>query len=394
MTDTKTRTKTTTRRVLGASTELPATGGSTAMIVLAAILFVCGLALTIFGKRKARNMKALLPLIIACAAFGLSGLPAHAEVVNDSTLALKIEQPITPIFTTDFLVGFVSLGIDKSTVTVKCYREGVAEPFETYTNLHNEGGLSGNCHAASSGITADGTYAFYVTAEAGSGVNESDHVSVRVDLSTPETPTDYVRTDADSCNKHISFLTGNDGGETASVELYRSTNVSFVADDSTRVHTLVIGSNTPGSFDDVIAPADCGATYYYAIRALDSEGNASGYTGDKNVTVTQETRTRHRTRTVVVPANGAGTVTLNPGTGNTGSGAGTGVGNATPDTGTGQNGEVQGAQTPDQGAVQGAETTQSSWSRIFLDVIALGAAAYLFYRLYISRRHRHPDVKE
>ncbi|MEI7749771.1 MAG: VWA domain-containing protein [Candidatus Moraniibacteriota bacterium] len=384
-TDTKTKTKTTTKRVLGTSTELPATGSETGWMLAALALLGAGSALVFVGKRKNKNMKNVGMFVAGSVVglFGLSGMPTHAIVSSDSNLAVQVEKPGAVSFGPDFRIGYVVLDLDKTkTVDVKCYREGSATAFDSLTTI--EGGSSGSCDVSKAGITADGTYDFYVTAYAGSGTNESEHIPVKIDISAPGMPTNYARLDPDACNKTISFTTANDGGETATVELYRSTSLSFIADASTLVATKAITSNIAGAISDTIA-TDCNLTYYYALRAVDADGNGSGFVGDSNVNVTNETKTRHKTRTVVVPGNnGAGTVTLNPGAAGQGGAAGNGTEQV--------NGAVEGAQAGnEQGTVKGAET--ASTTNAFQDwviwlaglaAIPLARVAYVMARTPLS----------
>ena len=69
------------------------------------------------------------------------------------------------------------------------------------------------------------------------------------------------------------------------VEVYRSQNTSFNADNSTRIREFAMGSNTEMSFVDS-APGNCQNEYYYAVRAFNAYGNGSGIVGDSLITVT------------------------------------------------------------------------------------------------------------
>ncbi|HAV11168.1 MAG TPA: hypothetical protein DCX32_01330, partial [Candidatus Moranbacteria bacterium] len=322
-TDTKTKTKRKTKYVFGAS--LPDTGANGLGTLLGIALITAGAALLIFKKRKMRKGNGIAILV---ASIALGGLLVGGGSASAAELSVKMEDPKSNVNSSDFKIGFVALDILGRPVTVKCFEEGSVVPYQIH-NLIN-GGSSGNCVVNSSVMPSDGAYNFYVTAEAGSDdIESAPHETVILDSVGPDTPLDYGRAGG-SCS--VSFKTADDG-QTVEVELYRSTSSNFVANSSTFANDLATGPNTAGLLGD--PSADCGAGYYYAVRAVDSSGNGSAFVGDENVTVNTETETRTRTRTR--------TVTIYPDSSG-------GAGGAIPATGAG------GLFGASEGAVAGEET--------------------------------------
>lgn len=375
-TKTKTETKHKTRRVLGA--ELPATGASPVWPGIAAILFIIGFNLIMEArKREKRNFnKTLIKILVFSVLSGgllLLGGNAKADTINDTHLSVKIEQPDSPQFGKDFKIGFVALDIDGDPITVKCYEEGLGL-FDTYNSA-----TSGNCDVSKAGITADGDYKFYVTADAGHGINQTDSVTVKIDLSAPETPLNYSRTDVDACNKQITFTTAAIGDPTDKIELYRSTTQTFVADPAVNKvgeTATGLGLNFSGTISDNVAPADCSLKYYYAIRAVDAEGNGSGFVGDENVHVTTKTKHKTSTRTITIHPAAAGAIPT-AGGGAAGGAVGGAEAGGEAQPGAEEEGQVLGEEMETQGQAAASWLKKNKWLLIsILIVILIGAYAY------------------
>ncbi|MBI4099616.1 hypothetical protein HY440_01270, partial [Candidatus Microgenomates bacterium] len=274
-----------TGQVLGASTSLPATGGKTIWVILATLLVLAGGGLMLLGFKKK-----MFVIILALLA-GFTFLAQKPALAFDS-LSVRIEQPKSPTKETTFDINFVALDILGRPVTAQCFKKGPSDgsfsQFGSNINLA-AGGNSGNCHVDSGIINSNGsTYQFYVKALAGADTATSATDTVDYNTSGPGTPSNYSKDRLNSCQYKINFKTNDDGGKTVKVEIYRSTSTSFNLNSGTRVGTVSIGSNSTGSFTDTVP--DCGATYYYEIRAFDSAGNGSGVVGDDvNVTTTSTT---------------------------------------------------------------------------------------------------------
>lgn len=280
-------------QVLGASTELPATGSKTIWMILATLLSVIGGMLVILGLIL--NKKIKLGKFLVILLFTLFFLKPGA--VHASGLSIRLEQPKSPTFQNTFNITFVALDNSGSgnPISVQCFKksptDGSFAPFGSAISV-SAGGNTGNCVVDGSVVSNNGAYQFYATATTISdAANSSDEGLISVDYNTsgPGTPTNYTKTQIGTCAFRINFHTASDGGKTVKVELYRSSSTSFTADAGTRVNTLNIGSNQDGQMTD--SAPDCSKTWYYVIRAFDSAGNGSGIIGDTGTTTVSTTTT-------------------------------------------------------------------------------------------------------
>lgn len=300
--------KTKTQYVLGASTILPMTGVSALPLFLAVAGLLLGGGLLFLARRRMS-----LPVAVVLAVMGGAlWLPGQASA---GSLSVNIETPESMVTTPDFQIGFVTLDVLSRPLTVECYKTGVATPFATYALASSFGGNSGNCQVNATVMPSDGTYTFYVKAIAsgeGSDSIESSPVSVTL-ASVPGTPYNYSRTDT-ACQHTIGFTTANDGGKTVKVVLYRSASTTFTADASTKVDEQAVGSSVTGSF--VEGAPGCSDDWFYALQAVDVNGNGSAFVGDVNVTVRKYTVTHRKTKTVTLPGgtSTAPAIAVAPGT--------------------------------------------------------------------------------
>lgn len=305
------KTKKKTQYVLGAATMLPMTGTPLGMIELALAGLVAGLGLIFVARRRA----AVLPTLVLLLVGGFALMPEQAAAAN---LSVKIETPEAVTDTPNIKIGFVTLDVLGRDLTVECYEGAAVTPFATYALVSAFGGNSGDCQVNGTVMPTDGNYEFYVKAIAsgeGNETVESNHVSVTLTSATPGTPYNYDRSDA-SCQNVITFTTADDGGKTVKVELYRSTETTFVANAGTKVDEVAIGSNANGSF--VEAAPGCSNDAFYALRAVAANGNGSGFVGDKDVNVDTHTVTKNKTTTVTLAGgstSGTGAIPVSGGSG-------------------------------------------------------------------------------
>ena len=232
-----------------------------------------------------------------------------AGVSYASTLSVRLAQPKSPNNQNNFNLTFVVLDTSATPtpITAKCFKEGPGEGSFTQFGPDiaiSAGGNSANCADVPSVVNTNGTYSFYVSATNGSETQTSSTVSVDYNTNGPGTPGNYSKEHPTSCEYLIKFRTADDGGKTSKVELYRSTNTSFSADNGTRVQSMGIASNTDGTFTDNVG--DCSKTYYYAIRAFDNAGNGSGVVGDSETHITNPTTTTQASGSTNQPTNTAG----------------------------------------------------------------------------------------
>lgn len=268
-------------QVLGASTELPATGANTGWLILALGLLVSGLTL-IFGGRRLRQM-IQIAIILTVGQWSLVIPPVMAA--DDPALSVRLESPLTPTRDNTFSLVFTTLDTDMRAVTAKCFVKvpgGSFTPFDT-VKLLSAGGGSDKCAVTGSLMSTQGEYQFYVTASAGAGEEMSGTVAVLYDNDGPGRPTSYSKDHPSECRWVIKFHTADDGGLTQKVEIYSSKDKNFDTHAGTLVGTVSIGSNQDGEFIHDRG-SDCGETWYYVIRAFDSLGNQSAHIGDEVTT--------------------------------------------------------------------------------------------------------------
>lgn len=226
--------------------------------------------------------------------------------VYAANVSVRVEQPKSPTNQNDFPVNFVALDLLGRTVTVKCLKQGPGDGSPTQYGSDQtfaDGGNSGVCTPGSGIVSANGTYSFKVTADAG-GDHAEETVNVDVNTSGPGDVKDYNKTHSNSCEYTIHFKTAADAGKTVKVELYRADSVPFNADAGSRIQSIAIGSDTAKDTTD--SPPDCSKTYYYAVRAFDSAGNGSALIGDdvSNITVVNPTGAPARSAIPVSSTNG------------------------------------------------------------------------------------------
>lgn len=386
--DRETDTDTKIKRVLGAAI-LPATGANGLWIILAGLLAAIGGSLMYLGRRKKNQanssvqtiMKVFILALLAPALVGFSGIAEAAT--PDPNISVRIEDPESPTDTGTFKIGFVTLDIEGRRLSAQCYETPGDIPVTTLYDDSISGGNSGSCAVDS---FADGLYEFYVIASTGGDSTESAHVAVEIKSGTPGTPLNYDR-DEHGCTVH--FTTANDG-LTSGVELYRSTELDFVADASTLAQEVAVGPNDSSSITDPGANCD---DYYYAIRAVSAGGAGSGFVGDEKVTV------RHRTRTVTQVSNSTATGAIPVGSGTEAGGVTTPtegtVGGAETEQGT-QPGQGEEGQVLGEEGVNGLASPEGLWDFIKrnrwpeLGIIALLIIIYYAYR---RKRNKQPQIR-
>lgn len=328
------RVNTTTGNVLGASTrKLPATGASDIWIWVAGIIAALGGISIYAGFRLLKNdvrkpsiSKKASHVFLAAILFMCTASAINAAAFT----TIRISIPQDKINTNSFRIGFVTLDSEERALTVQCFKKGPSDasfiPFGSPIVVQ-PGGNSGFCNVDSSVVGQSGAnYQFRASAKAaGDPEVYSQTVGTSYSNQGPGTPFNYNKEQA-GCTYKIRFRTANDGGKTKKVEIYRSENTSFTADNGTKVGEVLAGSNQSKLFENT---PECGKRFYYVIRAFDDFGNGSGLTGDSEVTVTTTTTNTTTTSTTqtttgggaqtggAIPVQGGGNVAA-PGAGETG----------------------------------------------------------------------------
>jgi hypothetical protein len=280
-------------------------------------------------------------------------------------LSIRLSQPKTPTNQTVLPLVFVALDIENRAITVQCLKQGPGEA--AYSQFGADisltaGGNTGTCDVDSSLLPTNGVYNFKTVALAGAETAESEIISLNFSSGNPGDPTEYSKDHITNCQYKIHFKTADDGGKTASVEIYRSENTSFTADAGSRITTIAVGSNEVRDYTDNVT---CDKTHYYAVRAFDAFGNGSNVVGDSIANVTYNTTTNTVITTTVT---GGGTTTTGGAAGTVGGAAvevlgGAGLTAEGPPAGGAALGETTGQPEaeqitlPAQGQVKGAKTS-------------------------------------
>jgi uncharacterized repeat protein (TIGR01451 family) len=289
-------------QVLGASTQLPATGANTVWMIIFFILSALGLSTLYYGlKPNKKNMAKSIIIIFLISLFTL--IPAKSAFAFQSeNIFIGLENPISPTNQDNFNIAFTTLDILNRPLTVKCFKinPDFSEVQIGVDIAVKPGGNSGNCLLENNRLSESGkTYYFYAIASSGGESYRSDSVVVDYNTSGPGTPAYYQKDKEGTCRYKISFEASNDG-KTNRIDIYRSDLTKFIADSGSKIGEVGISPGQKGSFTDVNVP-DCQKTYYYVIRAFDSAGNSSGLTGDFQ-TIYTTTQTSSDTTGSVVPA--------------------------------------------------------------------------------------------
>ncbi len=295
--------------VLGASTELPATGARAWLTFLALLSIVAGAGFLIMSKRSRNSgLKVLLGLFVV--GFSLwFAQPAQALT------SVRIEEPYnnSAEFTLDAItnqtslkVDFVVLNTDNLSLTAQCQQQkndGAWSNISTNYTI-KAGGNSGYCEAKDLENTQN--YDFRVVVSGDGPDKISDEVRVGLETSGPDKPVNYSKNPGNYCEDKIGFRTANDG-QTTSVEVYRSTDSDhFTAKPETRVTTIPIGPSQ--EYTLTTSKPNCDDTYYYVIRAFDVNGNASDLVGDleiKTVIIESNNGTTQTVQLGAIPAGSA-----------------------------------------------------------------------------------------
>ncbi len=307
--------------------------------------------------------------------FGLYLLLAAPVFAAVGDLVIRLEEPKTPTNQNDFPITFVVLdlvgGRNISVVCNKQYEGGATTTYDSHTL--SAGGNTDSCHVTSDVIKDKGSYLFSVIATAGSD-STSDAVTVIYNNDSPGDPRNYSKNKISGCTYEIKFTSAEDNGKTVKVEVYRSTDTSFTADNGSRVAEEWMGSNTDRTIHNDVP--DCNKTYYYAVRAFSGSGAGSGLVGDQEIKWINSTTTTSTTQ-----AGGQGAIPVRRGTI---SGIEENVKDASPATSASESGTILGqeneAEKPNQGSLLSRLAQISPVIWVILGLITLIGVARLISR--------------
>lgn len=145
-------------------------------------------------------------------------------------------------------------------------------------------GTTGSVETNGSYTGSDAKYFFKVEATS-DGETIADETSTIIDRSGPGTPSEYGKERiADNAYRLTWKTPGND--DFSYVAVYRSKDQNFTADNGTLIVQVGGSKDTKITWDN--NGLEIGKDYYYALRAVDKAGNASGVVGDGGTVTTIE----------------------------------------------------------------------------------------------------------
>lgn len=369
--------------VLGVT--LPDTGADMLLTLTAIISALIGMITILFAFGRKKMLKGALALAVVFAGvFSLSN-PMNTYAATD--LAVRVEQPKTPYNKQEMKLGFVALDVEGREVTATCMvnKPGAPDDFTTFGSpiVLPLGGGNGDCNLDATVLSAQGVYEFKVVASVTGDSAESTVVSMELDTTGPDTVKNYEKTKG-VCTYTLSFTVANDA-QSSKVQIFRSTERTFVADSSSIVTTINVTPNEEVEYTDTVP--NCDLTYYYAVRAVDSADNSSDFVADTVVTVIPGE---------VVDGGDNGEVegvdTDNGGNQGGNNNGGNNSGNDNDD----DNGEVKGDEDEDKDNGKGddkdGESTLWDWLKYVLPivgVVVLGGVVYV----YVKNRKAQNSVK-
>lgn len=274
--------------VLGAATELPATGSNT--LILLAIVAIMGIGVGFIlnglgvSLRKKKSLVTVLSVAIGFLLFGNIALAGVTPIMS-----VRLEKPESPV-NNPFQLTFVAMEINNLDMTAKCLKKYSSDAdFSQFGSdiAVTAGGNTYNCDVNSTVLTGDGTYAFKVEVSTGGVSKLSNEESVVYNGGTPGKPKYIEKDKKGDCKYEVTFKTADDGGETAYVEIYRDDEKEYTVSDSKRIKTITVGSNQKKSFDDELYGSECANKPYYSIRAFNSAGTPSSVRAEE-VTKTEK----------------------------------------------------------------------------------------------------------
>lgn len=219
----------------------------------------------------------------------------------------------------------------------------------------------------------EGKYNFYAIAKTDEQTITSLTVSTTLDQSAPSAPTEYSKERINSTTYKLSWKNPFDE-DFSKVYIYRSKETSFTADVSTRIGEAGGARDEKMTFND--GSVESNVDYYYALRAIDRAGNASGVVTDAPGTVTAGQVAG--VSTAVGPGQagvgGEGTVKILPI-----------KDSEIPTEGVTQKGELGGGISDQQGEIQGSAIENITKRPIVLiGILAVGLLAAIF--IWINRK--------
>ncbi len=346
--------------VLGASTELPATGARTFWVTSVLVLVSIGGALLLIGglgtmkkdkkqNKKVKTAKKVLTGLLFAGIFTLTGSKSYAAVTN-----VRLSQPKSPS-NSDFSLVFVAMDTEDRDMTAKCYYKFEGGAYSQFgpeiAIASGESGDSRTCAVGEAVLDEEGNYTFKVEVTPDGDLTKvSNEVAVDYDGEGPDKPKYIEKEKVNDCVNKITLKTADDD-ETTSVQVFADDDKEIDIDDSHKIETESIGSDEKFDFEHVVSGDDCDKTWYYAVVAFDDAGNASKPRAEE---ITTTTTTTEEEETEAIPVEGGagiveGGVAGEGATGPEGAEGEEGEGALEVDFGEGEEGSVLGEETAKEG---------------------------------------------
>lgn len=253
-------------QVLGA-----ATGSKTFWLILALVMI--GGSFLLSRVRKS-TLKSLAVFALPWFVVGMSLISAPpVQAADTEPPVVKIVQLPSSMDTHDFEISYTALDGGEAglaSVHLEFKKDGGSwQDLGTFSEVANKVSLSGK-------ITDDGKYFFKATACDHYGNCAVSETSTTVDSGQPSPPQDFHQEKTGGNTYKITWH-NPDADDLAWVYIYRSDESEFTADDGTKIASVAVTKNTNSEYIDTVP--DSSKTYYYALRAVDSAGNASDLVG-------------------------------------------------------------------------------------------------------------------
>lgn len=181
--------------------------------------------------------------------------------------------------TDSFYLSYSALANDPGSITAQFYVKKEGGSYSPFGNLLT--GASGRIQVTSSQMNENNkTYYFKVVLNTG----ESDETETTFDNSAPGSVSGYGKDLASPGLYKLHWRNPSDS-DFSRVFIYRSDSANFTADGSTKIAERGGAPDAEVTYEDN-SGLDPNKTYYYALRAIDNAGNASGVVADAEATVT------------------------------------------------------------------------------------------------------------
>ncbi|MFC1710511.1 hypothetical protein ACFL0F_02540, partial [Patescibacteria group bacterium] len=269
--------------VLGAATELPATGTPTVVLILLLILLAVGIALKMSGKTKfpifekvVSKMKKTTKISVILALLVLPLMTKDVRAVADTVYLQDLPSYLS---TDNFKISYTAISNDLGAITasVSVRKDGDG----SWRLVDSTSGPSAQV-TVDSGDLYDGEGKYFFKIEINGGT-ASDETSTIIDRSGPDSVRDYRK--EDKGNGQYKLLWKNPSNEDFDkVVIYRSDEINFTADSNTEVASVSGSRDSDMTWEGAVAP---GKPYYFALRAVDKAGNASSVVADPETQVVE-----------------------------------------------------------------------------------------------------------